>query len=363
LRLNTILKICLGLLLLSAALSRPLLAASSDLLVIIEPDGKHYLAQRTLTTDAELLVLDLPVGRRVMQEQFSGPEKLTFSTAHKQKPDTLSLWSGAVMTRYRHQYNEGLEVQNDGTLKIDMPQAHFWVSSDDASTLRSSMTWVLPEGATVISFTEENADPEVIGSWISNENTVSYTQSGGTLSALTLHFALFAGKPEVILDACVAVVGPTDKCSPDIDLDDIPDYRDVCLPTDDTIIASDRPGEDDLGCDGQLLILLNNVNFQVGNSYLDAASREALDRVAIALQRIPEQLIEVSAHTDNDGSSENNLRLSQNRAAAVRHYLMLRGVGPNQINSVGYGERLPLHSNETSNGRRDNRRVELKRIN
>lgn len=362
-KLNTILKIGLGLLLLATLYSRPMLAASNDLLIVIEADGRHYLAQHTLTTDAELLLLDLPAGRRAMRTQFSGPEKLTFSSAHNLKPDTLSLWSGAVMTRYRHHYTQGLDVQSDGTLKINLSLAHFQLKSDDESRLRSSVTWVLPEGATLLSFLDENADPDIIGSWVGNDNIVSYTQTSGDLSALTLHFALFVEESDVIVDPCVAVVGPTDECSPDVDQDDIPDYRDICLPTNNTITTSSTPGDDELGCEGQHQILLINVNFQVGNSYLDAASRAALDRVAIALQRVPEQLVEVSAHTDDEGSSEDNLRLSQNRAAAVRHYLMLRGVGPNQISGVGYGEQLPLRSNETLDGRRDNRRVELKRIN
>ena len=267
------------------------------------------------------------------------------------------------MTRYRHHYSEGLETQEDGSLKFDMSVAHSRVSSDEVINLQSSVTWVLPAGATLIAFLDEQADPDANGSWISNKNIVTYTQAGGTLAAIRLHFALFEEEPDVVLDPCVAVVGPTDECSADIDQDEIPDYRDICLPLDDAITPSEKSDEDELGCDGQQQILLNNVNFQVGNSYLDAASRETLDRVAIALQRVPEQIIEVSAHTDNEGSSENNLRLSQNRAAAVRHYLMLRGVGPNQISGVGYGEQLPLQSNETRSGRRSNRRVELKRIN
>ena len=362
LRLNTILKIASALIPLSAALSTPLLAANSDLLIVLEPDGKHYLAQHTLSSESELLVLDLPAERRVMQTQFSGPEKLTFATAHQNQPESASLWSGSFVTRYRHRYDEGLQIQDDGTLKIDISAAHFPVISDNANALKSSLTWVLPEGATLISFSDDNDN--VTASWISDDNTISYTQSGGTLSALSLHFALFVEEPEVMVDPCVAIVGPTDECSPDIDSDDIPDYRDACLPIEGELITtSSNPEHDELGCDSQSQILLNNVNFQVGNSYLDAASREALDRVAIALQRIPQQLVEVSAHTDNEGSSEDNLRLSQNRAAAVRHYLMLRGVGPNQISGVGYGEQLPLLSNETSEGRRSNRRVELKRLN
>lgn len=344
-------------------LLRPLMAANSDLLILVEPDGKHYIAQHTVSTESELLVLELPINRRVMQVQFSGPERLTFSTAHQRTPDSLSLWSGAVMTRYHHHYDGGLESLGDGTLKIDVSKAHFPVISDNPGTLRSSITWVLPEGASLISFSEQNEDPNVMGSWISDGNTVNYTQSEGPLAAISIHFALAIEEPEVILDPCVAVIGPTDECSPDIDRDGIPDYRDICIPTGVTTTPSESLGTDEFGCDGRQEMLLNNVNFQVGNSYLDAASREALDRVAIALQRASEQMVEVSAHTDNEGTSENNLRLSQNRAAAVRHYLMLRGVGPNQISGVGYGEQIPLHSNDTRDGRRKNRRIELKRLN
>lgn len=363
LQLNMILKTSCGLLLLATALLRPLMAATSDLLIVMESDGVHYLAQQTLTTDTELLTLELPTRRSPLKVHFSGPEKLTFSTAHEQKPDFLSLWSGGVMTRYRHRYDEGLVVQEDGTFKLDLSRAHSQLGTDENTPLHSSITWLLPEGATLLSFTDENTDPEIKGSWVGNNNTVSYTQSAGTLSVLSLHYALPAKSLDMMVDACVAVVEPTDACSPDIDVDQIPDYRDICLVVDDTVSTSTGVGRDKLGCGGRKQMLLTPVNFRVGNSYLDAASRETLDRVALALQQVPEQLFEVAAHTDNEGSSRNNLRLSQNRAAAVRHYLMLRGVGPNQISGVGYGERLPLHDNETRGGRRDNRRVELKRIN
>lgn len=363
LRQNTVHTIGAALLLLTMALSDTLMAASNDLLLLLEPDGKHYLAQRTLTTEKELLLLDLPAGRQVLLQQFSGPERLTFSTAHDKTPDTLSLWSGAVITRYRHQYTDGLDVQNDGSLKITMSEAHSRVSSDDANALRSSVTWVLPEGATLLSYTAHNEDPNVIGSWFSSENIVNYTQNHGTLSGLTLHFSLENKQATAIVDPCVAVLEPTDECSPDSDQDAIPDYRDICLSTQGSLKTSKNRPVDTFGCDGQQEIILANVNFNVGNSYLDATARETLDRVALALQRVPAQLVEVSAHTDNVGTSKNNLRLSQKRAAAVRHYLMLRGAGPNQINSIGYGEQFPVNSNETPSGRRGNRRVELKRIN
>ena len=80
------------------------------------------------------------------------------------------------------------------------------------------------------------------------------------------------------------------------------------------------------------------------------------------MQRFPEKVFEIGAHTDNQGTKANNQRLSRKRADAVRHYLMLRGVGPNQIQAKGYGESTPLGDNRTLEGRRINRRVELSEL-
>jgi len=352
-------------LLLSAILAKSLFAASnSDLLIILDADGTQFLAQQTLATDEELLLLELPVGRTPLQAQFSGPERQTFSTAHQQNPNTLSLWSGEVITRYQHVYSEALTTLEDQSLELNIRQAHPSVESDNPDSLTSTMTWVLPTGATLISFSPAAADNSASGIWTHTGNTVSFSQQGGSLPELFLRYALLQEEPEVVIDPCVAVLQPTDECSPDIDADEIPDYRDICLPLENaSVTPSTRPGEDVLGCDAKLLFVLQNVNFQVGNSYLDAASRDVLDRVALALQRVPEQVFEVSAHTDNVGSDQVNQRLSENRATSVRHYLMLRGVGPNQLTGVGYGEQNPVASNDTNTGRRTNRRVELKRIN
>ena len=347
----------------SAVLSRPLLAASSDLLIVLEPDGVHYLAQQTLTTESELVLLKLPSEREVMLTLFSGPEKITFLTAHELNPDTLSLWSGAVTTRYRHGYDDGMTKQEDGSLKLSLSSADFHVSSDSPSKLQHSVTWLLPEGATLISFNDKHENPEMMGSWIADKNTISYDQTGGILADLTLHFALYAEEPEVIIDPCTAVVTLSDECSPDTDQDNVPDYRDVCITEVINTDLPEKPNEDKLGCGSQPTVILKGINFESGKSYLNAASRALLDRLAIALQRTPAQFFEIAAHTDNAGTNSHNQRLSENRSAAVRHYLMLRGVGPNQLVAAGYGELSPITSNDTSTGRQSNRRIELKRLN
>ncbi|MFK8076822.1 MAG: OmpA family protein [Granulosicoccus sp.] len=343
---------------------RPSLAASSsDLLIVLNKDGRHYIAQHTLSTDKELLLLKLPETRDALSTRFLGPEQLIFSTAHARNPHTLSLWSGNVISRYRHSYSIDLESLEGSILELSIADAHYAVDSEDSTTLHSTITWVLPSDAKLISYGQTNVVEDIDGHWQHDENVLSYSQNGGAIPNLLVQFSLIVPKPAVTIDPCTAVIGPSDECSPDIDKDEIPDYRDICLPDTAEPILSERPGEDVLGCDSQPLVILKDINFEVGKSYLNVASRQVLDRAAIALQRTPNLLFEIAAHTDNAGSDSNNQKLSDKRAAAVRHYLMLRGVGPNQIKAVGYGERFPIASNRLRKGRGDNRRIELKRLN
>jgi outer membrane protein OmpA-like peptidoglycan-associated protein len=69
--------------------------------------------------------------------------------------------------------------------------------------------------------------------------------------------------------------------------------------------------------------------------------------------------LEVEGHTDGVGSDDLNMRLSENRAAAVRDFLIGQGVAGTSIQSIGYGESRPVATNDTSSGRQENRRVEL----
>ncbi len=100
--------------------------------------------------------------------------------------------------------------------------------------------------------------------------------------------------------------------------------------------------------------------FLSGKSELLPIAQKKLDDVPKALNDTNEaQKITVEGHTDSNGNDESNLRLSRDRAESVRSYLVQKGVKSERIVAVGKGETTPLASNDTTEGRANNRRVEI----
>lgn len=106
-------------------------------------------------------------------------------------------------------------------------------------------------------------------------------------------------------------------------------------------------------------IALRNIFFDTGKSTLRSESNAELDRLVKLLQDVPSLEIEISGHTDNTGSASLNEKLSQSRADAVVSYLKSKGISASRLTSQGYGSRLPIASNNTSDGRQQNRRTEF----
>ena len=108
-----------------------------------------------------------------------------------------------------------------------------------------------------------------------------------------------------------------------------------------------------------LIVSMSDVLFDTGQFTLKPGAREKLAKVAGILIAYPGLNIEVDGYTDNVGGDAMNQKLSENRAGAVRDYLVQQGVTTNSVTSKGYGNTLPVASNDTSAGRQENRRVEL----
>jgi outer membrane protein OmpA-like peptidoglycan-associated protein len=108
-----------------------------------------------------------------------------------------------------------------------------------------------------------------------------------------------------------------------------------------------------------LIVSMSDVLFDTGKFSLKSGAREKLAKVAGILLAYPGLNIEVGGYTDNVGSDSMNQTLSENRAGSVRDYLVQEGVLTNTVSARGFGNTLPVASNDNSSGRQQNRRVEL----
>ncbi len=117
-------------------------------------------------------------------------------------------------------------------------------------------------------------------------------------------------------------------------------------------------------CVREIVALTNQrkITFEPGSTVLDGASRATVDLIAKAMGRCPEAEIEISGHTDSQGSEDMNLSLSKDRADAVLQALQLRRVEVKTLVAQGYGETQPIATNDTAAGREDNRRIEFRLI-
>jgi outer membrane protein OmpA-like peptidoglycan-associated protein len=106
-------------------------------------------------------------------------------------------------------------------------------------------------------------------------------------------------------------------------------------------------------------IVLRGVNFDFDKATLQPQGKPILDEAARILKENPSVNVQVQGYTDSIGTDAYNLRLSDRRAATVQSYLVGQGVSANRITMKGFGESNPVASNDTADGRAQNRRVEL----
>lgn len=111
--------------------------------------------------------------------------------------------------------------------------------------------------------------------------------------------------------------------------------------------------------DRGVVITLGDVLFEVGRAELLPSARKNIDDVIELLESEPGKRIRIEGHTDATGPAALNLRLSQQRADAVRAALIERGIEPGRMEAVGMGEDFPIASNDTEAGRARNRRVDI----
>ena len=107
------------------------------------------------------------------------------------------------------------------------------------------------------------------------------------------------------------------------------------------------------------LVMPGDVTFETNSASLDSRFFEVLDSVALVLNEYKSTLVTVAGYTDSTGTADYNQKLSERRATTVALYLHSRGVAKERLAAIGYGEKKPVASNNTAEGRAKNRRVEI----
>jgi outer membrane protein OmpA-like peptidoglycan-associated protein len=107
----------------------------------------------------------------------------------------------------------------------------------------------------------------------------------------------------------------------------------------------------------------SNIQFEFNSSVLKTESYAVLDQIASEMKRYNTVKFNIEGHASKEGTDQRNMTLSNDRANAVKSYLINAGVEGENLTSVGFGEERPVASNDTEQGRVLNRRVEIKKAN
>jgi outer membrane protein OmpA-like peptidoglycan-associated protein len=101
------------------------------------------------------------------------------------------------------------------------------------------------------------------------------------------------------------------------------------------------------------------ITFDTGRSAISPTFERSLDEIATSIQSYPGTVVRVEGHTDSTGGAQSNQYLSLQRAQSVTTYLARKGVDTERLQPVGFGESRPVATNDTIQGRTENRRVEI----
>ena len=163
-------------------------------------------------------------------------------------------------------------------------------------------------------------------------------------------------------DKCPQVKGPKENAGcpwPDTDGDGVLDRDDKCVDVKGTVANNGCPeiSEEQIM---KLNAYAKTILFNTNKSTFQAQTMPVLQSITAILKEYPSSNFSIEGHTDSDGKDAANQTLSDNRAAAVKNYLIENGIAASRLSSVGYGESKPIDTNKTKAGKANNRRVEVK---
>lgn len=192
------------------------------------------------------------------------------------------------------------------------------------------------------------------------DGSVNYTDAGNnerTMSVETTQFA--TSRPEVCKEKAAPVEAPKAAPAPapvpvvpeaDSDGDGVVDSKDKCPNTPHGYVVD--PG----GCPTHVTL---HINFAFDSSVLPKSADGDIAKLTRVLGENPPAVIKIVGHTDSTGSDEYNQKLSERRAASLAKRLGEKGIDKTRIQSSGKGEKEPIATNATKQGRAENRRIEV----
>ncbi len=171
------------------------------------------------------------------------------------------------------------------------------------------------------------------------------------------------GVPDNV-DKCPNVKGPKENggCPwPDRDGDGVADKDDKCPDVKGTVANNGCPEVSDETIK-KLNAYAKTILFNSGKASFQKQTFPVLQSITAILKEYPNSKFSIEGHTDSDGKDAFNQKLSEDRAKAVKDYLIENGIDADRLSSVGYGESKPIDTNKTAKGKANNRRVEVKLI-
>jgi len=165
-------------------------------------------------------------------------------------------------------------------------------------------------------------------------------------------------------DKCPTQAGPKDRMGCpvlDKDNDGVPDDVDKC-PDIAGLAANDGCPEVPANVSKSIGLAASGIYFGNNNATLSSRSNASLDKVVTIMNENPTLKIRIEGHTDNSGSADANMTMSQNRANSVKAYLVSKGIAEDRIITEGFGGTQPISDNTTAAGRMKNRRIELRMV-
>lgn len=191
-------------------------------------------------------------------------------------------------------------------------------------------------------------DPNVSGSEVLNNYRKAAEEKGGTVHNLGSNYIVFSVPRAEGGDSWVHLTTASGGYTMEI-VDEEGMVQKLSFGAEEMKKALDADGH----------IAIHGINFEVGKADLQMGAENIIGEIVKLMKLYPDLRIEIQGHTDNTGSAESNLQLSDARAETVKKFILLFGVESSRLVSKGYGLSKPIASNDTEEGRAENRRVEL----